>query len=292
MFDFFFQLFGLFMLLVGVAVGYWLWIRPRENDLNIQGRGLLLLVVLTLMGALVGSPFWWADDERSFSWDLPPLAGRMLAAAAWSFVVVSYLGLRRPSYRRLRLVLVLLIVYLLPLTIAILIFHLDRFDPSAGVTYTFFTIVVVMDVATAWYLLRQPTIQPEQSQDREPTSRIVRLWMLLVGVLLGLWGLALFLSSSGPIGVVWVWSYDPLSTQLIGVMFLAMATGLFYSFRHRDVARVMLGTILVYGVGIAAASFSNLINEKPFPVSYFVVFGVISLVSLSLLVLSKKTLHT
>jgi hypothetical protein len=245
-------------------------------------------MVLTMMGALVGSPFWWADDERSFSWNTPPLASRMLAAAGWSFVVVSYLALRRPSHRRLRLVLILLFVYLFPLTIAILLLHLDRFDQSAPITYGFFAIVVLMDVATAWYLVRQPMILQDQPQDREPTGRIVRLWMLFVAGLLGLWGLALFLSNDGPIPVVWVWSYDMLSTRLIGVMLLAIASGLLYSFRHRDVARVMLATLVAYGVGLATASVWSLRDGSPLPTSYFVVFSLVSVISLLVLATDNK----
>jgi hypothetical protein len=240
------------------------------------------------MGGLIGSPFWWADEVRSFSWDTPALASRMLAAAGWSFVVVSYLALRRPSHRRLRLVLLLLFVYLFPLTIMILLFHLDRFDFSAPITYAFFAIVVFMDIATAWYLLRQPTVLPDQPQDTEPTSRIVKLWMLFAAAVIGLWGLALFITNSGPIGAVWVWSYDLLSSRLIGVMLLAIAVGLLYSFRFRDVAQVMLATLLTYGVGLAAASFWNLIRGKPFPVSYFVVFSVVSLISLLFLIVNRR----
>ena len=288
MFDFVLQLFGLLLLLAGVAFGYWYWTRPHQNVLNLQSRGLLLLMFLTMAGALVGSPLWWADDERGFSWDLPPLVSRMLAAASWSFVAVSYMALRRPSYRRLRLVLVLVFVYLFPLTIAILLFHLDRFDFSAGVTYVFFIIVVLMDVASAWYLFRQPTILQDEAQDREPTALIVRLWMLFTAVLLGSWGIALFFSNTGPITAVWVWSYDVLSTRLIGVMLFAVAIGLLYSFRFRDVAHVMLATLVVYGVGISAASLWNVIVDEPFPVSYFVVFGLVSLVSLLLIVVNNK----
>jgi hypothetical protein len=212
----------------------------------------------------------------------------MLAAAGWSFVVVSYLALRRPSHRRLRLVLLLLFVYLFPLTIAILLFHLDRFDFSAPITYAFFAIVVLMDIATAWYLLRQPTILPEQPQDREPTGRIVRLWMIFTAVLIGFWGLALIITNSGPIAVIWVWSYDLLSSRLIGVMLLAIATGLLYSFRFRDVAQVMLVTLVTYGVGLAAASLWNVIIGKSFPTSYFVVFSGVSLISLLLLIVNRR----
>ena len=288
MLDFLLQLFGLVLLLAGISFGYWRWVRPHDDVLTVQSRGLLLLIILTLMGALVGSPFWWADEIRSFSWDTPALVSRMLAAAGWSFVVVSYLALRRPSHRRLRLVLLLLFVYLFPLTIAILLLHLDRFDFSAPITYAFFAIVVMMDIASAWYLLRQPTILPDQPQDREPTARIVKLWMLFVAVLIGLWGLALFITNSGPIAAIWVWKYDLLSSRLIGVMLLAIATGLLYSFRYRDVAQVMLVTLVTYGVGLASASLWNLIIGKPFSVSYFAVFGVVSLISLLFLIVNRR----
>ena len=60
-------------------MGYRRWVGPRET--GIQGKGMLQLSVLTLAGGLLGSVGWWLDDPRSFSWDLPPLAGRMLASA-------------------------------------------------------------------------------------------------------------------------------------------------------------------------------------------------------------------
>ena len=93
MIDFLIQLFGLILLLTGMGFGYWRWVRPREPGLTWPARGLLMLTIMTLMGGFIGSPFWWADEARSFSWDTPPLASRMLAAAGWSFVVVCYLAL-------------------------------------------------------------------------------------------------------------------------------------------------------------------------------------------------------
>lgn len=284
MLDLLVQIFALLLLLSAVAAGYWRWIRPRERTLNIHSRGLLLLMVLTMMGGLVGSPYWWMDEVRSFSWDTPPLVSRMLAAAGWSFVVVSLMALRRPSRHRLRLVLLLLFVYLVPLTVAILVFHLDRFDFSDAITYAFFAIVVFMDVAATWYLLRQPTVLPDDAADTAPTNPLTRAWMLGSAALLALWGSALFLTDSGPISVVWAWSGDLLSTRLIGVMLLTVATGLVYSFRHKDVARVMLWTTVAYGFGIAAASFWNVVADKPLPKSYFIVFSVISVTSLAVLV--------
>jgi hypothetical protein len=76
------QFLGLFALLGLAAWGYRHWISPRQ--VGIQGKGMLLLSVVTLVGGLLGSTGWWIDDPRSFSWDLPPLASRMLASAGWA----------------------------------------------------------------------------------------------------------------------------------------------------------------------------------------------------------------
>jgi hypothetical protein len=80
------QFLGLFALLGLAAWGYRHWISPHQ--VGIQGRGMLLLSVVTLVGGLLGSTGWWIDDPRSFSWDLPPLASRMLASAGWALVML------------------------------------------------------------------------------------------------------------------------------------------------------------------------------------------------------------
>jgi hypothetical protein len=89
---------------------------------------MLLLCVVTLVGGLLGSTGWWTDDPRSFSWDLPPLASRMLASAGWAFGVATLAALHRPVPRRTRLVMLMLAVYLAPLLVTAPLFHLDRFD--------------------------------------------------------------------------------------------------------------------------------------------------------------------
>jgi hypothetical protein len=78
---------------------------------------MLLLSVVTLVGGLLGSIGWWIDDPRSFSWDLPPLASRMLASAGWAFGVATLAALHRPVPRRTRLVMLMLAVYLAPLLV-------------------------------------------------------------------------------------------------------------------------------------------------------------------------------
>jgi hypothetical protein len=59
------QFLGLFALLGLAALGYRHWISNRQ--VGIQGKGMLLLSVVTLVGGLLGSIGWWIDDPRSFS---------------------------------------------------------------------------------------------------------------------------------------------------------------------------------------------------------------------------------
>lgn len=273
------QLLGLVILLGGLWFGYRQWIRPHNTTSTLEGRGLLLLVVLTLMGGFIGSPFWWTDQPLSFSWDLPPLASRMLGAAGWSFFAVCLIALRRPTYRRLRLVLILLFIYLTPLALAIVAFHLDRFDFSAPITYAFFAIVIVMMLVTAWYLVRQPQVIPSDERDLFPATVVVQTWLLIVATITAFWGLALLVTDSGPSTLVWAWPGDLLSSRLIGVMLVTITVGALYSFRYADTARMMLVMIMVYSLGITVASLWNLFFGLPIKPLYTSVFGVILLVS-------------
>ena len=282
------QIFGLVLLALGIGFGYWRWIKPYKDTLDLQGKGLLFLVVLMVMGGLIGSPFWWMDEALSFSWDLPTLASRMLAAAGWSFAVIGILVLERPTYRRLRLVLILLFVYLIPLAIAAPLFHLDRFDPTAPITYAFFAIVVLMVASTIWYLLRQPDIFPDGPEDLAPPSTAMRSWLVLVAIITVLWGLALIFTDSGPSELIWVWPGDLLTSRLIGVMLLTIAAGAVYSLPATGTARPMLAMILVYGLGLSLASMWNALAGKPVKISYALIFGIIFLVSAVLLIRDRS----
>ena len=277
--EFLIQAAGLFLLLGGMWFGYQQWVRPYDATLTLPARGLLILMVATLMGGFIGSPFWWADQEWSFSWDLPPLASRMLGAAGWSFFVVTLLALRRPTYRRLRLILLLLFVYLVPLTIVILLFHLDRFDFRAPITYGFFAIVIPMDIAATAYLLRQPQIIPDATRDTLPSAMVIQVWLLIVATITALWGLALLVTDSGPLRFIWAWSGDLLTSRLIAVMLLTITFGALYAFRYAATARMMLGMIGVYSLGLTVAAVWNSLYDLPIQPLYTAVFGIILIVT-------------
>jgi hypothetical protein len=240
------------------------------------------LLVMTFVGGLLGAPFWWLDLAPSFAWDLPPLASRMLAAAALSFAVVSVIALRSPRRRPVRLVLVLLVVYLAPLVVAALLWHRDRFDFAAPITYGFFAIAGGMTIAALWYSLFQPICMPDLALPGPP-SAFVAGWLSVVAGVAGLWGLALFVTDDGPLPLIWAWPGDLLSSRLIGVMLLALAAGAFVSLREAATARMMLWMAMFYGCGLALASLWNVLGGRPVRLSYVLVFGFIALGSAVLL---------
>jgi hypothetical protein len=242
-----------------------------------------MLLVLTLMGGLIGSTGWWLDEPSSFSWDLPTLASRMLASAALAFVAANFMALRQPTYRRVRLVLLMLVVYLLPLAAAIVLFHLNRFDPSAPITYVFFILVIGMIIAGVWYLWRTPAILlSEQTADSQPSTMITRFWLIGVALVMGLWGMALFLTDSGS-DLIWLWAGDLLTSRLIAVMLLTICAAALYSHRFADTARITQLVIVVYGVGVVVSNFISLLSDKPLKPIYVALFGIAALVSFGML---------
>ena len=277
------------ILFVVVGIVAWVYRRwTRHRELGIQGKGMVLLTIVTLVGGLVGSTGWWIDDPRSFSWDLPPVASRMLASAGWAFGVATIAALQRPAPRRMRLVMLMLTAYLAPLLLTIPLFHLDRFDPTAPITYGFFALVLSMTLAAIWYLLRQPVIVPDGPADSLPPNPPVGAWLGLVAFVTALWGLALFITDNGPSGLIWAWPGDLLTSRLIAVMLLTIAVGAVYALRYADVSRVMLGVIAVYGFGVTLANLWSILVSQPVNPSYVAAFVIMFLVSATLLLAGRQ----
>ncbi|MCB0033089.1 MAG: hypothetical protein KDE51_03630, partial [Anaerolineales bacterium] len=240
--------------------------------LSFTQTALLLLIILTMMGGFIGSLAWWFDDPASFSWDLPPLASRMLAAAGWSFAVGCWFVLERPTLARLRLLIWMLIIYLVPLTIAILFFHLGRFDWQAPITYAFFVIVLSMIGAAVWQLF-YPTGIVSTKNDL-PADGLLRVWLWGAAVLTAMWGVALFLTDAGPSALIWVWPGDLLTSRLIAVMLWTIATAAVFSLRSTETVPVTLDVLTVYGVGVVAANLWAFAAAKPLYVGVFALLAI------------------
>ncbi len=271
------QLTGALVLLAAIGWGYTHWVR-RHAD-GIEAKLLLMLLILTLTGGFIGSVGWWIDDTNAFSWDLPPLASRMLGAAGWAFGAAALMALRRPVETRIRLILLMLSLYLVPLAGAIVAFHLDRFDFSAPIAYAFFGIVIAMIVPTLWFLFRRPVIIADSAWEVAPPTVSTRNWLAFVALVTGVWAIALFVSDRGPVASVWVWPGDLLTSRLIAVMLLTIAAACAASVRAAGAARMTLAVMMVYGFGVVLAGLLNLAAGKPVPALYTLSFAGIGMVS-------------
>jgi hypothetical protein len=281
------QVIGLVALFAIIAFAYGRWVRPHQ--VSLEAKGLLLLIVLTMAGGLLGSTGWWTDNPSAFSWDLPPLASRLLGAAGCAFGAACFLTLQRPDRQRLRLILIMLAVYLMPLAVAIMLFHLNRFDPAAPITYAFFILVIGMILPTLWYLYRRPSVLTQDSNVEQPNARL-RLWFYVVATVAALWGAALFTTDNGFTPLIWAWTGDLLTSRLIAVMLLTIAAAALYSLRSTSAAQVTLVTMIVYGFGAALAGLLNGVTGKPIPLFYVLALGLMGIVSM-FFYLRQKQIH-
>jgi hypothetical protein len=278
------QIVGLALLLSFVWLGWRRWIEPYREGLDSQGIGLLMLAVLAIAGGFIGSPFWWIDDPDSFSWALPPLAARLLGAAAFAFGVVGCYALEQRQQRLVRSYTVMIAVYLAPLVGAILLLHLNRFDWHAPITYAFFLVAGGMSLAALWHLARSTTLG-ESFRDASAGSirAIVQMWLWLVAAVAGLWGLAMFVYPQGPLRLIWVWPQDPLTSRLIATMLLTICAAAILGLRSAAQARMSLWLFVVYGIGAAVACFWNLVAGLAVPAAYAGAFCALTVVSIALL---------
>lgn len=260
-----------------LLVGYIRWISPRTT-LSASARLALSVILLTLVGGLLGGVFWWVDEPGSFSWDLPPLVGRMLAAAAWAFALVCFMALENPTRSSTRLVLWMLFIYLAPIAVAAVAFHLDRFNPAAFITYGFFGTVVLLTTASTFFLLAPPhdiTDKDSTSPAADPIKPLVKLWLTFVATITGLWGVCLFVTDIGATKLIWTWPGDLLSSRLIAVMLFTICGGALLSLKSKAEARMMLAVTAVYGAGVTIAGLWNVTVGKPLPIAYIAVFSLL-----------------
>jgi hypothetical protein len=170
-------------------------------------------------------------------------------------------------------------VYLAPLALAIVLWHRDRFDPRAPITYAFFAIVAALLAPAFWFLVRSPRPIPGYPDDPRPPSPALARWLDVVALITGAWGLALFVTDRGFSPLIWAWPGDLLTSRLIAVMLLTIATGAIISRTRADLARVTLLATIVYGLGLGAASLWGLVLGQPLRPAYAVVFICVAAVS-------------
>ncbi len=226
-----------------------------------------LTLAATTAGGVIGAPFWWAGIPGSFAWTPAPLAFRFLAVAGLAFATVGVQVMARPESPRLRALMAMLTLYLVPLVGVILILHADRLDWQAPVVWGFVTIAGGLGLAALAGLARIPVARPG------PASPQRWLWTVAAALFL-LWGLALFAWPAGPVAALWLWPADALTSRLIGAMLLTIGLMAALAARRADLAGLMASGIAVYGLGVALACLLHAAAGRPLPWAYLGTLGI------------------
>ncbi len=149
-------------------------------------------------GGFLGPFVWWINQPGTFAWSLPPLAARMLASAGWCFAFAGFLALQYPSQRRLRLILLMLVVYMAPLvvtlrysTVTVWILPLRLLIPSW--LWQQYSLLV-----RSGFSFASQKSCPDGPKDLQPSTAVTRAWLGLIAFVTGVWGVALFLTDTGP----------------------------------------------------------------------------------------------
>lgn len=278
------QIIGLALLLGGLALGERVLARRPAAARHLLAERIILL---TMVGGFLGAPFWWRGDADAFAWALPPLAGRMLAAAGWAFAVACLLALRRPTEAQIRLIGVMLTLYLGPLTLAIIAVHRDRFDPARPVTWGFFSIVILLLAGALWL-----TMSRNRPTNDVMPSGFMRWVLVAVGSAAGLWGAVLFVWPVGPVAAIWLWPMDALTSRLIASMFLTVAGACWAARGSAPLAVTVMAVVLVYGIGVSLAGLANLLADKPLPIAYLVFWSMAAIAAAVSLATAPRNART
>lgn len=269
-------------------IGFRRWVRPIQPPPSTAAKAMAGLVILTMTGGFIGGIAWWLGVSGSFAWALPPLAGRMLGAASWAFAVACLLCLGRPAHPRVRLVLLMIAVYLGPLAVAAILFHLDRFDLMQPISWGFFAVVIAFVALALLFLARQPTLLPDGPINSTPSGRDLRIWLLATALLAGVWAVALYATNSGLSDTIWVWPGDLLTSRLIGSMLLTIAVVGAWASRREDAGRVVLLVDITYGGLVVLAGLASAVSGKPIPVAYVAAFGGLAIGSAYVLLAQSR----
>lgn len=269
----------LVVLLVAVATGAKRWRFDGQPAPSAAGR---TAIIVTTLGSLLGVPFWWLDVDVGFAWDLPPVGARLLAASALAFGLTGLACLEWPSARRSRLYLVMIATGFGSVFATTLLFHLQAFDFGAVSSWMFLLIVGVLPALASVELARSFATHPSLRYVRFDNP-LIPLWLVLVGITMLAWSLALFIAPDTIFPAVFLWPDDARTSRLVASMLLAIGVAALMAMNDTASGRLALLFAGVYGGGVTCAACLRGVTAFSPPLLYLVVIGGIGLVSLAFL---------
>jgi hypothetical protein len=233
---------------------------PSNSD-DLAGARLLRLTLQAVALALVvgGSLFLVPRLARSlWPWPLAPFTMRFLGAVYLAELVGVILLLIVPRWGAARLLLPMAAAFIALVT-AVSFLHLDRFDFQKWGTWAWFILYIAPLIVFAYHLPFYRRLPP--AADTAPTPAPWRYYLRAQGIVLGLYGIGLFLAPA-TFGAFWPWEIDAFHGQMYGAVFISGAVGSFIlaraaapvEFAAAGIPQFALGLLAIVGLVIVNLS--------------------------------------
>jgi hypothetical protein len=171
-----------------------------------------LVVVLVALVVTVGASLLFVPSlvQPWWPWALTPFTVRFLGAIYLSEFVGALMFVLVPRWSPGRITLAEAVTFTAVVTVVSFL-HLDQFDFARARSWGWFIIYIVPMVILAFYLWRYyRTLSPA---DSSPVPPAWRTYFLAQGVVLGLYGIGLFLAPR-TFSAFWPWSIDAFHGQV------------------------------------------------------------------------------
>lgn len=183
-----------------------------------------------------------SETDRFFAWTIDlPLSASFIGAGFGAGFVLSARVRRRTDWVGVRLSFISVFVFTLIMLAATLI-HLDRFHLSTGgfaefVAWVWVTVYLVVPIAMAGLLLRQPRGPAGDRAIGLPLSPGLRLALVIEGVGMMAIGLFLFVAPV-QISELWPWPLTPLVSRAMAALVTTLGLAALLALREDDMANL------------------------------------------------------
>jgi len=235
---------------------------PATGEIRAGTRWLLVsFTVLTLLAVL--QLLLLADvADRYWAWSIrTELTAAFLGAAYAAGCVLSLAALRQHDWAQIRVPLLTVTVFIWLTAVPTLVhahrLHLVSGGPVARVVaWVWLAVYLVMPFASAVVVARQEAWRVRDDVVLRPMPRWLTAVLAVEGAVMAAAGVALFISGMRvhhgmPRGAwFWPWEVMPLSAQVIGAWFLALALATALAIRQRDLSRLLVAGMTYTAFGV------------------------------------------
>lgn len=189
--------------------------------------------------------FFPAIGQAAWAWSAPPFNSRYVGAiyfaALLPLLVLALAGRWSPG----RVVLWMILAFTASIGLAMFL-HVPQFDWSRPSTYAFWFLYIFLPINSVVFLYK---LRGWEVADADETSPGMRILLLAIIVLSGLYGVGLLLAPE-TVTAFWPWKIDAFHGRIYAATFLTPAVGAFIILRRSSPSeRLVLGlTLATLGV--------------------------------------------